>query len=261
MTKIKGMVDSGNLNEISSKIAKLQKEVGAMDMATINADLDMLKEYVDAFDKTLKSTKDTDELIDNATQQVEAAINGMDKMSDGLGSLKDGLIAMRDGGETPDGRTSAGLSGALKALGSANEPKTLIGGAATLQGGLGSLNKGLTSASDGADKLAKGTGELSKAAPKLYKGITQLDDGASQLAKGSKSAAEGGEKLAEGLKEFNDEAIQKLLDAYDENIAGLTDRISAVVEMGKDYQNFSGIAKGTKGTVKFIYETDAISAE
>jgi hypothetical protein len=39
------------------------------------------------------------------------------------------------------------------------------------------------------------------------------------------------------------------------------DRLDAMTAAAKDYNNFAGITEGTKGSVKFIIETDGISAE
>jgi len=48
------------------------------------------------------------------------------------------------------------------------------------------------------------------------------------------------------------------LPAYNDNLAGLTDRLKATAEAGKAYDTFSGKSDSMKGNVKFIYETDPI---
>ena len=85
---------------------------------------------------------------------------------------------------------------------------------------------------------------MKNGAPALVDGVTQLRDGAMQLSN--------------GLKEFNEKGIQKLVDAVDGDLAGLTTRIRATVDVSKNYRSFSGINEDMEGKVKFIYRTEAI---
>lgn len=82
--------------------------------------------------------------------------------------------------------------------------------------------------------------------PALIEGITQLRDGAMQLS--------------DGLKEFNEEGVQKLVDAVDGNLGGLGDRLQAVIDVSRNYKTFSGISDDMEGSVKFVYRTEAITA-
>ena len=82
--------------------------------------------------------------------------------------------------------------------------------------------------------------------PALIKGITQLRDGAMQLS--------------DGLKEFNEEGVQKLVDAVDGDLGGLGDRLQAVIDVSRNYKTFSGISDDMEGSVKFVYRTEAITA-
>ncbi len=85
---------------------------------------------------------------------------------------------------------------------------------------------------------------MKNGAPALTDGITQLRDGAGQLS--------------DGLQEFNDEGIQKLVDAVDDDLDGLVERLRATQNASKHYKNFSGLDDGMDGQVKFIYRTDSI---
>ena len=60
---------------------------------------------------------------------------------------------------------------------------------------------------------------------------------------------------------FNDQAVQKIVDAFSGNLGSLADKTKAIVQAGKSYNNFCGITSGTEGHVKFIYETDAINKD
>jgi putative membrane protein len=65
-------------------------------------------------------------------------------------------------------------------------------------------------------------------------------------------------QLNDGLKEFDEKGIQKLVELLDGDLAALLSRVRVITEVSKDYINFSGIADGMDGTVKFIYKTEEI---
>ena len=65
-------------------------------------------------------------------------------------------------------------------------------------------------------------------------------------------------QLSNGLEEFNEKGIQKLVDAVDGDLAGLTTRLRATVDVSKNYHSFSGANENMDGQVKFIYRTDTI---
>ena len=51
------------------------------------------------------------------------------------------------------------------------------------------------------------------------------------------------------------------MSVYKDDIKELLDKLSAVTSASGEYNNFSGIADGTEGEVKFIFETEAIRKE
>ena len=57
----------------------------------------------------------------------------------------------------------------------------------------------------------------------------------------------------------NDEPeYMKIADAIDNRIVKLGNRLVAVTDAGGSYKNFAGITDGTTGSVKFVFETEAI---
>ena len=58
--------------------------------------------------------------------------------------------------------------------------------------------------------------------------------------------------------QFDEEGIQKIADLLGDDLNALTDRLEAIVDAGKEYQTFTGLADGVKGSVKFIIRTGAI---
>lgn len=110
----------------------------------------------------------------------------------------------------------------------------------------------------GADALKAGTADLSAGANKLYDGILTLKDGAPALTAGVTALRDGSMRLSDGLKIFNEEGVQKLIDALNGDFSSFAGRLRATVAVSKEYKSFSGISPDMDGQVKFIYKTEAI---
>ena len=93
---------------------------------------------------------------------------------------------------------------------------------------------------------------------KLGDGVNELSDGTDKLVEGVGKLSDGSRELADGMIEFNKEGIDKLVNSYDGDIAELANNLQAVLDAGSDYQTFTSVAEGTKGSVKFIYKLGAI---
>ena len=117
-------------------------------------------------------------------------------------------------------------------------------GAGELQSGIDSLKSGSGQLSAGADALYSGSASLQSSVPALVDGITQLRDGASELS--------------DGIKKLNEEGIQKLVEAVSGDLDGTLDRLNAMIDVSRNYRNFSGISDEMDGRVKFIYRTEEI---
>ncbi len=131
--------------------------------------------------------------------------------------------------------------------------------------GLRAYTDGVKSADDGANKLSSGASDLKNGTATLYNGVNELyngiltlKNGAPALVSGVTELRNGSLKLSDGLKEFNEQGVQKLIDAVDGNLEGVVTRIKATADVSKDYKSFSGISDEMDGQVKFIYRTDSI---
>lgn len=225
-------------------ISSLQNSTTASSLATHAGDL-----------KGALGTLDTD--TTKTLNKAQAAATGLNQYADALnnqvigtastqGSAGTGLTSAVEGAQALNkGATqlSSGLTDASKQLGTG--AKQLSDGATQLDDGTGQLDTGLAALLAGSKTLAGGT--------------AQLSDGASQLADGAQQAADGSVQLSDGLQQFNEQAVQKIVDAFSGNLGSLADKTKAIVQAGKNYNNFCGITSGTEGHVKFIYETDAIN--
>ena len=242
-------------------------------LASISADIAQTASNLDAAENGDGSESNPG--LNGVVQSLSEAAGGAGALASTVGDVKTGLSDAAQGLDQLD----SGLNGAVQAIGSAEdsaaqqgENPTLLGGNNDVTNGLESLNSGLASAEAGAGQLAEGASSLDegtntmaaglkalrKSAPMLAAGIEALSSGASQLSTGIGAATDGTKQLAKGLTAFNDEGIQKILDAYHDNLDGLADRLRATAEAGKRYDTFSGKSDGMKGSVKFIYETEAI---
>ena len=145
-------------------------------------------------------------------------------------------------------------------------------GASALAGGALSLSTGAEQLGDGVSALAGGSSALAAGASELGSGVEALASGASQMKEGTDTLAsgtgdlvdgadtlkEGADTLKDGMEEFDEEGIQKLSDALEGDMQDVLDRIKAVMDAGKEYNNFSGISEDMDGSVKFIIETSGI---
>ena len=131
-------------------------------------------------------------------------------------------------------------------------------GLITYTSGVSSAAAGANELKTGADALKAGTSELSAGAAELLQGIQTMKDSAPALVDGITQLRDGSMELSDGLKQFNEEGIQKLIEAVDGDLDGLSNRIRVTADVAKHYTSFSGICEEMDGDVKFIYKTDSI---
>ena len=131
-------------------------------------------------------------------------------------------------------------------------------GLITYTSGVSSAAAGANELKTGADALKAGTSELSAGAAELLQGIQTMKDSTPALVDGITQLRDGSMELSDGLKQFNEEGIQKLIEAVDGDLEGLSDRIRVTADVAKNYTSFSGICEEMDGDVKFIYKTDSI---
>lgn len=233
----------------------------------------------------LKETLESDKNSSDIKSGVETALNTLATKLSGACEQVSEQVA-----------SSAAITGAqgtmdtVKAgLGNEKDEKTLIGGAEKLTSSNNKLNAGATALNAGASQLSAGTQSLMNSVPTLTSGIKQLVDGSNtlvannaqlnsgasqladgtnqivsgvdQLTTGSKTLSEGAHTLADGMVQFNEEGINKILDAYNGDLKPFTDKLQAVIDAGEEYQTYSAIADGQTGSVKFIYKLASIDAK
>lgn len=245
----------------------------------------------------IKALKDGVSSLSTGINGIEsgskALAAGTKQLADSASTLKDGAIALKNGTFNLKAGTDSlvnsipTLTGGIKQL--KDGSSQLNAGAAKLTSNNDTLNAGATALNVGASQLSAGTQSLMNSVPTLTSGIKQLVDGSNtlvannaqlnsgasqladgtnqivsgvdQLTTGSKTLSEGAHTLADGMVQFNEEGINKILDAYNGDLKPFTNKLQAVIDAGEEYQTYSAIADGQTGSVKFIYKLASIDAK
>ena len=92
----------------------------------------------------------------------------------------------------------------------------------------------------------------------LESGAAQLKDAMPALTDGVNKLVDGAKALADGLITFDADGVSKLTSAINEDLDPLLARAQLLIEAAQSYNNYSGLAEGMDGAVRFIYRTDAI---
>lgn len=134
--------------------------------------------------------------------------------------------------------------------------------------GLKSYTAGVAEAYNGSSQLTAGADTLAGYVKQISDGLTALDDAMSQLQTnaallpdGVSQLKDGAMQLSDGLKQLNEEGIQKIADLLEGDLKQIMTRLKAILDVSKDYNNYSGIRDGMDGSVKFIYKTDSVQAK
>ena len=229
---------------LSAGAAQLQAGAAALDQG-----LDRLAGQNDALNGGAAQVFQS--LLASANSQLAAAgVQAPELTMENYGQVLDGVIAAA--GESPAAQQVAALKASLDSYnGFYQGLQSYTAGVAQAKDGAGELNVGVDALKNGADNLSAGAGQL-------YDGILTMKGNAPALIDGVTQLRDGAMELSHGLKEFNEQGVQKLVDAFDGNLAGLMDRVDALRDVSERYSSFSGISSDMDGQVKFIWRTEAV---
>ena len=239
---------------------------------------------------TVQALKDGSAKVSDGASSLDA---GLGQLSDGASELSSGASDLAKGttqlatGATELQTGTQSLADKLPEL--TKGITSLVNGSNELVKNNDTLNVGATALNAGASQLSAGTQSLINSVPTLTSGIKQLVDGSNtlvannaqlnsgasqladgtnqivsgvdQLTTGSKTLSEGAHTLSDGMVQFNEEGINKILDAYNGDLKPFTNKLQAVIDAGEEYQTYSAIADGQTGSVKFIYKLASIDAK
>ncbi|WP_346991653.1 hypothetical protein [Agathobacter rectalis] len=198
--------------------------------------------------------KGTTQLATGATELQ----TGTQSLADKLPELTKGITSLVNGSNELVKNNDTLNVGATALNAGASQ---LSAGTQSLMNSVPTLTSGIKQLVDGSNTLVANNAQLNSGASQLADGTNQIVSGVDQLTTGSKTLSEGAHTLADGMVQFNEEGINKILDAYNGDLKPFTNKLQAVIDAGEEYQTYSAIADGQTGSVKFIYKLASIDAK
>lgn len=124
---------------------------------------------------------------------------------------------------------------------------------------------GINALAQGTEQLSQGTEKLATASSQINDGIVTLNESTEQLAQASTQLndasvqiSDGAKQLYDGIAMFNNEGIRVLTSKVNNDVRGISVRLDKLMELSKEYNNFSNIDSSSKGDLRFIMISDAI---
>lgn len=237
--------------------AKTGAETGAQEavITGINSTKENISNQINAKQKSGES------LVSGATKLNEGAkvlAEKLPELTKGVANLKDGSSQLSAGAAKLTSNNDTLNAGATALNAGASQ---LSAGTQSFMNSVPTLTSGIKQLVDGSNTLVANNAQLNSGASQLADGTNQIVSGVDQLTTGSKTLSEGAHTLADGMVQFNEEGINKILDAYNGDLKPFTDKLQAVIDAGEEYQTYSAIADGQTGSVKFIYKLASIDAK
>ena len=190
--------------------------------------------------------------------ELNEGVNGENGLVASMPTLTSGIKQLVDGSNTLVANNDTLNAGATSLNAGASQ---LSAGTQSLMNSVPTLTSGIKQLVDGSNTLVANNAQLNSGASQLAEGTNQIVSGVDQLTTGSKTLSEGAHTLADGMVQFNEEGINKILDAYNGDLKPFTNKLQAVIDAGEEYQTYSAIADGQTGSVKFIYKLASIDAK
>lgn len=259
-TQVLDGVASSSKDAVGTSVADAAKtgaETGAQEavITGINSTKENISNQINAKQKSGES------LVSGATKLNEGAkvlAEKLPELTKGVANLKDGSSQLSAGAAKLTSNNDTLNAGATALNAGASQ---LSAGTQSLMNSVPTLTSGIKQLVDGSNTLVANNAQLNSGASQLADGTNQIVSGVDQLTTGSKTLADGAHTLADGMVQFNEEGINKILDAYNGDLKPFTDKLQAVIDAGEEYQTYSAIADGQTGSVKFIYKLASIDAK
>jgi len=160
---------------------------------------------------------------------TKSLINSIPTLTGGIKQLKDGSSQLNAGAAKLTSNNDTLNAGATALNAGASQ---LSAGTQSLMNSVPTLTSGIKQLVDGSNTLVANNAQLNSGASQLADGTNQIVSGVDQLTTGSKTLSEGAHTLADGMVQFNEEGINKILDAYNGDLKPFTDKLQAVIDDG-----------------------------
>lgn len=220
--------------------AQLTEENSSMLTPQIEANTKMialLTANKTAQEETLKNLSKTSEQVTKLENGIKQLQTGISSLQAGNKELTTGISTLKEGTTTLAGKS-----------------KELTSGAKTLYKGTLDLSKGTAELSQGSSQMKQGLSTLDASATQL----TSADDA---LTQASITIKDGANTLYEGIFKFNEEGIKPICNLVNGNVKNITKRVKKLGELSLEYNNYTMLEDGKKGSVQFILLTDEIKSK
>lgn len=118
------------------------------------------------------------------------------------------------------------------------------------------LNQNITALNNGVKQIEVGSQEFSKGLDTLAKSSETIKGYTSSLATATDELNDGASELENGIKQFDTEGIQKLAKAVNGDVKSLESNLKELVNLGNNYDSFTGKNSKMDGETKFIMIID-----
>lgn len=190
-----------------------------------------------------------DTLLSTATAQLQATGASVPALTaENYAAVLDGVLAKLGDSTGATYQTVAALKTSLDSYNSFYQ-------------GLLTYTAGVDSAAQGAASMQAGASQLQSGAATLYQGTMRLQSSMPALLSGITQLRDGSMTLNDGLQQLREQSTDRLAAMLGSDPATTLARLQATCEVSRAYQNFSGLADGMTGQVKFLYRTAEIQCD
>ncbi len=270
-------------NQINALIA--QQNIDGMVASNVDARMAAIEQQVDAALASPEGKAQIEATVNALVEQTVSTAMASETLKAGMESTAAQIVAgIADGAKDTVGEavaetaktaaktaaeeatltavegTKAKISAAINTV-DPNSGYSLVTGMQALSQGTQMMNANMPALNDGIRQLNQGASLLVSNNGALSDGTSKLSGAAMQIKEGVDKLSDGSDKLKDGIIKFDKDAIQKLTDAYDGDVKTLLNKLEAVAKAGREYETFTKKAQGTKGSVKFIFRTEAVKAQ
>lgn len=239
--------DSETINTLTKTNEELNKKLSVVDATTkttLEAQINANKQMITLLTLNKKAQEETLSTLSKTTKSMATLEEGIEKLQTGVSDLQKGNKELTKG---------------ISELQAGSQ--TLAEKSKELQAGATSLYNGTKELSSGTKKLATGSTSMKQGLKTLNTSTIQLTEADGMLTQGANTIKEGTNTLYEGIARFNSEGIKPICSALNYNLKNVTTRVKKLGELSLEYNNYTMIEEGEKGSVQFIFLTDGTNSE
>ncbi len=271
------------LDTLSTGLKKMNDGLGALDLSGIDDSIRLASERIQTDAATLQAVltqmqtvlSQIDQYDSDVAAQTETALAALNRidLSDVDETVRQEVETAKTALENMPAKPELDCSELINTVAQAEEDlqaqiAMLRANAAGLlqltehismfQSNMQILSSGSQMLQDGFFQYASAVSQLAEGAAQLKQGASALTTAGTAISGGFSTITEAGDSLADGMKTFDEEGIQSLSRLTGDDLTRLIQRLKALKEADRTYDNFAGLAEGMTGSVRFLIETDEI---